>query len=131
MKLKEQLKTKNFRVQHSAFSVQKGISLLFAILIMSVVLTAGLGISIISTQQTKMMGEIGYSVIAFYAADNGVEEILITESPTSTDEITLNNAKYQVIVNTSTTDPNCEAPNYCIKSIGSYKETRRAIEITY
>ena len=55
---------------------QKGISLLLVVLISSVILAIGLGISSIIIQQTKMMENIGYSVIAFYAADTGIEAAL-------------------------------------------------------
>jgi len=52
---------------------QKGISLLFIVLITSLILSIGLGISALLVQEMRMMGEIGYSVIAFYAADSGIE----------------------------------------------------------
>ena len=55
---------------------QKGISLLLVVLISSVILAIGLGISSVIIQQTKMMENIGYSVIAFYAADTGIEAAL-------------------------------------------------------
>ena len=57
------------------------------VLISSVILAIGLGISAIIIQQTKMMENIGYSVIAFYAADTGIEAALYdlyrNPSPTS------------------------------------------------
>lgn len=77
-----------------------------------------------------MMRKVGYSVIAFYAADTGIEEVLKMTTPGNIPETLLNSAKYEVSVNASTS-PDCNASNYCIKSTGSYKETRRAIEITY
>jgi len=99
---------------------------------MSVVLAIGLGLSAILIQQTKMMTGIGYSVVAFFAADNGIEKILMASTTSPIPETTLpNGAKYEVFVNTSSTDPSCTAPNYCLKSIGTYKETKRAIEIKY
>jgi len=108
----------------------RGVSILFAVLIVSVILTIGTGISLISTQQTKMLGEIGYSTIAFYAADNGIEQVLLMSTPTNIPETQLpNGAKYEVIVQTK--GGSCDAQNYCIKSVGTYQETRRAIEIDY
>jgi len=120
------------KIKNQKSKIKNGVSLLFAVLVMSVVLAIGLGISLILIQQTKMMGEIGYSVVAFYAADNGIEEVLNMTTPANIPETSLSNgAKYQVFVNTTTTDPACTATNYCLKSIGIYKGTRRAIEAKY
>ena len=123
--------TKSGRVV-GGLSSTRGVSLLLTVLIMSVILAIGLGLSAILIQQTKMMGGIGYSVVAFFAADNGIEEILMASTTIPIPETTLpNGAKYEVFVNTSSTDPNCTTTNYCLKSIGTYKETKRAIEIKY
>jgi len=67
---------------------QNGISLLFIVLITSLILAIGLGISTLLIQEMRMMGEIGHSVIAFYAADNGIEEALYSlyQSPSPTPE---------------------------------------------
>lgn len=109
----------------------KGISILFAVLILSVVLSIGLGLGSILVGQTKTIRQAGYSVVAFFAADAGIEEILMNYPPVDILETTLpNGASYSVFVNASTT-PGCAAQNYCIKSLGGYKGTSRAIEITY
>lgn len=55
---------------------QKGVSLYFSLIIMTVLLAIALGISTILTGQTIMIRSMGDSVIAFYAADTGVERIL-------------------------------------------------------
>lgn len=52
---------------------QKGISLLFIVLITSLILSIGLGLTALLIQGMRIMGEIGYSVVAFYAADSGIE----------------------------------------------------------
>jgi len=64
--------TKN-KKQETRNKKQKGISLLFIVLITSFILAIGLGLSALLIQEMKMMSEIGYSVIAFYAADTGIE----------------------------------------------------------
>lgn len=107
--------------------MKQGISILFAILILNFVLSIALGTSILLIRQIKTTKEIGSSVIAFYAADNGIEEFLLVRTAVSG---TLDGAEYEVIVNASTT-PGCDAQNYCVKSIGTYRNTSRAIEITY
>jgi len=111
---------------------QRGVSILFAVLILSVILAIGLGISVILIQQSKMMSQIGYSVVAFYAADNGIEAILIATTTNPIPETNLpNEATYQVFVNTTSSDPTCIAQHYCLKSIGTFKTTKRAIEVNY
>ncbi|MCP6718332.1 MAG: hypothetical protein KJI70_02225 [Patescibacteria group bacterium] len=109
---------------------QQGIAVLFAVSILSVILTISLGVSVILVKQIKAITEIGYSAIAFYAADNGIEEVLSMTDPVDIPETSLNGSKYEVSVKDSN-HPDCDAANYCIKSVGSYKGTKRAIEIKY
>ena len=108
---------------------QKGVSLIFAIFILTFVLSIGLGTSTILIRQVKITREIGYSVIAFYAADSGIEEVLLMATPAPASGL-VNGASYDVQVENGGVG-DCTALNYCIKSIGSYKNTRRAIEIQY
>ncbi len=112
------------------FKSQQGISILFAVSILSVVLSIGLGMSAVLVKQLKTIREVSYSVTAFYAADNGIEEVLLMTSPLGIPKTQLNGAEYEVIVKDGE-DPDCDAVNFCIKSIGSYKGTKRAIEIQY
>ena len=85
---------------------QKGISLLFTVLITSLILAVSLGISALLIQGMRMMGEIGYSVIAFYAADSGIEtaiyDLYQSESPTpvhsnESDNVDLGDAGYDTL----------------------------------
>jgi len=115
--------------------VQLGISLYLALMIMTILLAIALGLSTIFIGQTKMLREMGYSVIAFYAADAGIEKALVDRSnpnlnPDYYSDSLSNGATYQIIVTVGGTG-DCSAINYCIKSIGTFKETRRAIEIGY
>jgi Tfp pilus assembly protein PilX len=59
---------------------QKGLSLYLAIMIMSILLAIVLGMSAILFHQLKMIGEMGNSVVAFYAADTGIERALYDEN---------------------------------------------------
>jgi len=104
---------------------QKGVSLYLALLIMAILLSIGLGISAILFGQIKIIRGIGDSVVAFYAADTGIEEVLYRGTDVS--GVLENGASYSAQVLLS--GPKCTAPNYCIKSVGIFKETRRAIEI--
>jgi len=128
---------------------QKGISILFIVLISGVIFTIALGINSISVQQTKIMGEIGHSVVSFYAADSGAEKQLYNLFKTSPEsphpdlyiEVFSNKASFEAIVscsNISTScyygiapDASCDAIHYCIGSEGKYLEIKRAIEIKY
>jgi len=116
---------------NNSFQSEKGISILLTIMILSVVLSIALGSSNIAIKQVQSMKGIGDSVIAFYAADNGIEQTMIMTTPTSTSETSLlNGATYEVTV-VDSSDPSCSASNYCITSIGSYKNAKRAIQGNY
>lgn len=54
----------------------KGVSIYLTLMIMFILLAVGLGISTILVSQMKMIKGMGDSVIAFYAADTGIERIL-------------------------------------------------------
>ena len=129
---------------------EKGISLLFIVLIMGVILSIALGVSSILIQQIGTIGEVGDSVISFYAADSGIEQELydVYQLPDGEKEpyheVDLDNeGKISYVVTAKCgasvlecptnfeKDLECDALNYCIKSIGGYQETKRAIEIKY
>lgn len=123
---------------------KKGISVLYVVFIASILLAIGLGISGILIQQIKTLGEIGHSVAAFYAADSGIERVLMAwQAPElepdyyscyslSSPACSLaNGATYRVFVlEGGGVDCSLEF-TFCIKSIGTYKKTSRAIKINY
>lgn len=132
---------------------QKGVSLYITVVILSVILAVVLGLSTILVAQIKMVRGIGYSVVAIYAADTGVEQALAgiySENYESSYEGSLlddqaDQASYTTEVaccaicgddckikdtnGDSILDPNCTATKYCIRSTGKYKNTSRAIEV--
>ena len=113
------------------FQSEKGVSILLSVMILSVILSIALGSSDIAIRQVQSMEGIGDSVVAFYAADHGVEEVMIMETPSSISETSLSNgATYEVTV-VDSTDPDCDADNYCIESIGAYRSAKRAIQSVY
>ena len=115
---------------------QKGVSLYLSIVIMVILLAIVLGMSGILLGQLKMMKGIENSVIAFYAADTGIEEVLMsrsdpTSSCTKSSSCSLpNQARYYLEIK-SDEDENCSAANFCISSVGIYRETQRAIRVEY
>lgn len=134
---------------------QSGISLLLVVMIMAIMLSAVFGLSFLLNTQFKMLSSAGNSVIAFYAADTGAERVLKTIikdkilPPTGTDgqgnfisgaDFT-NGASYRVNITCTsaplypddciglTSDANCLASQFCIRSVGSYQGVNRAVEI--
>jgi hypothetical protein len=122
---------------------QKGAILYFTIVIMSILLAAVFSITSIVLVQIKGMKEVGDSVLAFYAADTGIETVLNDlydgnyidhYGPTS-----MGSADYeyeawvtQPISGTLPVIPtsvDCEGQYYCIESIGTYRNVKRAIEV--
>ena len=120
------------KIQNPKSKIQKGAAIYLALVIMIILLAVALGLTTILIGQIEMMRKMGYSVIAFYAADAGIERVLMNRhNPTDIPPTTLpNGATYQVFVTVGGA-PGCDAPNFCIKSIGEYKGIRRAIEISY
>lgn len=109
---------------------ERGVSLLLATFLLTFILAIAMGTSTIIVQQMKIMREVGYSVIAFYAADSGIEAVLYedregtpVENGYTTSTIFVNDAGYDVIVD--------KTSGTIIKSLGSFGEIRRALEIQY
>lgn len=106
-----------------------------SVIIMVILLAVVLGISGILVSQLKIIRGMENSVIALYAAESGIEQALTEwdNDPILYDghwEILSNGARYDIIVLPST-DPNCSAGNYCIKSTGTFQNVKRAIQASY
>ncbi len=114
---------------------QQGTTLYLSLMIMTILLAVAFGLSSIFLGQAKMIRSMGQSVIAFYAADAGIEEVLTRRSSPSSTCTKLspcfldNGAAYYIIIQTPGVD--CAAANYCITAVGVFKEARRAIGIEY
>jgi len=115
---------------------QKGLALYLSIIIMIILLSVVLGISAILLGQFKIIGNMEDSVVAFYAAETGIEYVLNSRSDLATfsngcekdqaDPCSIGDAKYYVDA-----DLDCGAPNACIKSVGTYKNSVRALQVSY
>jgi len=106
---------------------QKGVSLYLALMIMFILIAIGLGMSLIIVSQMKMIKGMGDSVVAFYAADTGIEHSLYEKrvKGSTTGEIPdtpLGEAKYKV---TKISGENIW------QSVGTFKGVKRAVEISY
>ena len=138
-------------ILNNKFKSQKGISLYFALTIMTIFLAISLGLSTILLSQIKMIRGIGYSVIAFYAGDTGIEEIFYLDAKCFQSDcesycagypnncsglpngyetsISLDNgASYEAKFSTFTSNGGII---YTAESTGLYEETKRALEASY
>ncbi len=113
------------------FNKQKGVSLYIAIMIIAILLAIVLGAGAILLGQLKVIKGMENSIAAFYAADTGIEEVLMDrgKNPSSLSGFLGNGASYDVEV--TLPGGSCSADNFCISSVGSYKGTKRAIEVVY
>jgi len=112
---------------------KRGVSLYIAIAIMAILLASVLGIGGILLSQFRAMRGIENSVITFYAADSGIERALrdwIDPLYLDGTSDSVGGANYTLTV-LSTADAGCSADNFCIISVGTYQETRRAIRVEY
>jgi hypothetical protein len=126
---------------------QKGVSLYLAVVLMTMLLAMVLGISALLLKQLQTIAGMEDSVVALYAADSGIEKVLIDvignriDPPQDHYSATLDNqASYDVEVvccqsgigdcawgggfdcpsQISSSDSNCPGYFYCIKSRGYY-----------
>jgi hypothetical protein len=134
--------------QTSEFRLQRGVAVYLALIIMFAILVIGLGISTILIGQLKITRGMENSVVAIYAADTGIENILYQEKLCrktgcavppdckqccqglpDTHSIPLtyvdNGAKYKVGLSTET---DAEGNKMKFTSTGEYKGVKRAIE---
>lgn len=127
----------------NAKMTEKGVALYLTILIMSVLLGVGLGISTLLIRQIRMIKGVGDSVVAFYAADSGIEKAMYAYYKAGFSLADINNEALFIPENLdngssfkvkafSAPTADCPAPNeyFCIQSKGTYKGVRRAIEVS-
>lgn len=107
---------------------QEGISLFFTVIIMAVLLSVALGVTTILLGQVKMIKTIGDSVVAFHAADSGIEHTLYKiyrvgdlGAPSSTWGKDYGYATVLTIIEG-------EASSTVLSSEGEYQKAHRAVE---
>lgn len=107
-------------------SQQGAISILLAVLLLAELSVIGLGIATLTIKQIRMSGQVGQSVVAYYAAEAGAERCLydIRKSGAVSCpyiDVSLGDAKYSTSYNGSDT----------ITSIGQFENTNRKVELTW
>jgi hypothetical protein len=136
---------------------ERGVSLYMVFMIMTLLLGIGFGMSTLLLTQLDTLKGIGYSVLAFYATDAGIERAIyedtkgcaaiqdIPEHITCLEDridaippgefILSNTASFAlcnaagVCVETGGEGGCPETHNYCVKSTGFYQQARRAVRI--
>ncbi|MCD6233213.1 pilus assembly PilX N-terminal domain-containing protein [bacterium] len=111
---------------------QKGVSLYLAVVILAVLMTGVLSLVALTVAEIKITSTVGYSTVAFYAADTGCEHSLYDilkkggsgEVNGTLDEILKSYPSYSVSISTS-------EGKTTISSVGVFKNTSRKIEVSY
>lgn len=123
----------------------KAVSLYLSLMVLSILLAIFLGLSSLLFGQIKMFGAVGESVIAFYAADTGIERNLFAVKGSYTNipvfaggavftVVTTCNPAYTYCTNycpDCSFDSSCSAPRFCMTSNGQFYETKRAIFVKF
>jgi hypothetical protein len=129
------MKKRNYTRPNTNLSINfqrksRGVSIYIAFMIMAVLMVIAFGMSTILLGEMKVIKGMGDSVIAFFAADTGIERTL-WENATTGDNYSgqVGEGSYNTTVLFPGTNSCPSSANYCIKSIGIYKNTRRAIQI--
>lgn len=132
-------------------NTQRGVSLYITIMVMAMLLGIGLGMSSLLLSQLDTLKGVGYSVLAFYATDAGVDRVLYIDQkncasesdrlsclqlpgkvPSGSQPLS-NGANYTMEIES----PGGACPavifskpiTYCAKSVGVYQQARRAVRV--
>lgn len=125
---------------------EKGSAMYFSLVVLTIILGIILGLSAILISQIRMVRGMEQSVIAFYAADSGIEEALVllqqyfqSDLPHYGDPKLIqlsgdNVATYRIEIEGGVRAPDgphgaCDKEYYCIRSEGEYRGIKRAIEV--
>ncbi len=108
---------------------QKGVSLYLAIMIMSILSAVSLGLISMSISGIKIAKGLENSVISFYVANTGIERSLYErrkqgETGIVSDTLLEGEAGYNVSVVV-------DGEETTIKSVGTYRNSQRAIKVNY
>ena len=121
---------------------KKGVAVFLVVMLGAVILAVVLGLSALLVRQAVIVHQLSQSVLAFYAADSGIERILYavrqegydpsTCTPTpcrapypeTSDPAFTNGASYETYVQDTTSSTK-------LRAIGIYRQVRRAVEISY
>ena len=114
-------------------SHERGAILYLAVLSMAVILGIVVSVSTITFQELKLLRGIGNSVIAFYAAEAGLERQYFEANPIGSNfSDTLSNGSSYSVEVIDPSDPDCTgAFLFCVKSKGTFRDSNRALHNTF
>ena len=133
------LQTTNYKLQ-----AQRGVSLYMVFMLMALLLGIGFGMSALLLSQLDTLRGIGHSVLAFYATEAGIDRVLYIDQkdcankpdrigclyaivdPLGTQPLS-NGAQYVLTIEPP--GGACTTPTYCVKSVGTYQQARRAVRV--
>lgn len=109
-------------------NTQKGSALYLTLLVMAVLLGIGFGVNTMLVGQLQTMRRVSNAALAFSAAEAGVERELFERNAVGTSYAAVldNGASYAVEV-VDPSDPACNGFNFCIKSVGTFRQAERAV----
>jgi type II secretory pathway component PulK len=112
---------------------KKGSTILFAILLLFILLVGALGFSNVLLLQIRMVSNIGNSVQAYFAAETGIENALyLYLDPDSGGYSDINEKRVYDGGDAKYSTKDCSTSgNTCFKSTGSFRGTKRSIEVRY
>lgn len=125
------------------FGEKRGIALYLAVITMAILLSIAFGMSAISISRMKNITSMGNSVVAFYAAETGIERAIkdATDETYSVphDYLDINGNGYEdgqdatfQVDGIAAGVGDCPATyDYCIKAIGEYLNTRRTLQVEF
>ncbi|MDO8474215.1 MAG: hypothetical protein Q7S62_01610 [bacterium] len=112
-------------------------------MIMTLLLGIGFGMSALLLSQLDTLRGIGYSVLAFYATEAGIDRVLYIDQKTCVNSPTRlaclqgaapvgsqplsNGASYTITIEPP--GGACTTLTYCVKSVGIYQQARRAVRV--
>ncbi len=111
---------------------ESGVSLIFTILFLGMILSTGLGVANLMLKEIKISSNIGYSVPAFYAAEAGIEKILYIDRKID-GGISMGEQKNENLSAGSKFEVEVMEinPEIIIKSVGTYSGVKRGVEVSY
>lgn len=109
-------------------NLQKGVSLYLTIAVLTVLTTVSLTLVTISISQIKVVWTVGNSVLAFYAADAGMEQALYRIRKEANfdnfQDSFANGSSFAVVIDVGEEETT-------IESTGAFRDTKRALEAKY
>lgn len=115
--------------QNKNISKKGAVTILLSVLLLSILLVIGLGISGLMLYQIKMSGQVGESVVAFYAADSGAERCLYDVRQLSASSCPYSGVSLD-FDSQATYTTNYNGTNQ-ITSIGQFRGAGRKVELSW